>query len=120
MNEAYYWVFGTDGIISVRGYGASLPEELRGFPVICFKNSIYRVQINTLVTEDEYVYESVRKYILDAFRVLETAGAVRVEFPAWFIMDIYAVERSASEEPYWDVDQLLDSFLSLRGPEMIL
>ena len=120
MNEVCYLVFGTDGIVTLRGYDIPLPERFRGYPVIRIKDSVYRVQINTLVIENDDVRGMMRACILQAFKDFSEFGAVRVEFPAWYIMHIYAVERSAAEEPYWDPEQLVDSFLSLRGPEMIL
>ena len=122
MNEVYYLIFSPGKIVTIfRRPDDPLPREYYGLPYISMDDGIWSVVLTELVIQDEFVYEMIRAKIEEVISVLKAYGPVRVAFPVWDRMLIHlTVEPTENDYECADLDWLLDSFLSLRGPEIIL
>ena len=122
MNEVCYLVFTPGKITVVHGrQDSQLPKEFYEFPLMRIDEAVCEVVLNELVLQDELMYEMIRVNIEQVIRILGAYGPVRVAFPTWDRMLIFsAVKPTENDMKCSDLDQLLDSFLSLRGPEIIL
>ena len=119
MGEICYLVFKRSGILSFVGVDIKLPDQLVGYPVIRIDDDGVQVKLYDEI-EDEVVRRMVRAYIMKAIGEMREFGVPRLEFPCWDLMCIYAVKPESAQEPYWEPDQIIDSFLDLRGPEFMI
>ena len=119
MGEACsYLVFTEDTVAIFDGFG-DLPEPYSFYPRMKVTNRFAEVRLTDLVLESEIAKSLLHVNILEGIKTFGTVGHVRLEFPCWDVMFIYA-EEEKTEEEYHDVEQLVESFLTLHGPEFVL
>lgn len=123
MSDITCIVFVNGDVIVFRGEGnaLALPESLLGFPLM-ISNEYGTIVIlrKRIKNNDDYLL--LRVGILAIIELFRQTGVPRIEFPRWNEMLIYPVKpnEEITESKYWNSEQVVDSYLNLRGPEFII
>lgn len=123
MSDITCIVFVNGDVLVFRGKGNALvlPESLLDFPLIISNEYGTKVILRKRIKNiDDYVL--LREGILAIIELFRQTGVPRIEFPRWNEMLIYPVEpnEEITESEYWNREQVVDSYLNLRGPEFII
>ena len=124
MSEIIFLVF-TNGEKAVMLVGfQDLPEKYHGYPFIKITPSFSQVVLTELIEANKYSRELIREEILELIEFYGRTERACMEFPYWDTMFIYAMKpenvKRENMAEYEDIEQLVDSYLSLRGPEFII
>ena len=123
MSDITCIVFVNGDVFVFRGKGnaLALPESLLDFPLMISNEYGTKVILRKRIkNNDDYVL--LREGILAIIELFRQIGVPRIEFPRWNEMQIYPVEpnEEITESNYWNREQVVDSYLNLRGPEFII
>lgn len=123
MSDITCIVFVNGDVIVFRGEGnaLALPESLLGFPLMISNEYGTKVILRKRIkNNDDYLL--LREGILAIIELFRQTGVPRIEFPRWNEMLIYPVKpnEEITESEYWNREQVVDSYLNLRGPEFII
>lgn len=123
MNDITCTVFMNGDIFVFRGEGnaLALPESFLNYPLMISNEYGTKVILRKRIkNDDDYVL--LREGILAIIEMFRQIGVPRIEFPRWNEMLIYPVEpdQEIIETKYWNPEQVIDSYLNLRGPEFII
>jgi hypothetical protein len=124
MDETKYLVFvGDEKAILLNGI-QSLPEDLRGYPFIKMTSVYSQVMLMDLIEENEHSRKMIGEQIFKLIKFYGQVGRVCLEFPSWDMMLIYAVKPECLNlelgAEYKDIEQLVESYLYLFGPEFVI
>ena len=123
MSDITCTVFVNGDVFVFRGKGnaLALPESLLDFPLMISNEYGTKVILRKRI-KNNADYVLLRVGILAIIELFRQTGVPRIEFPRWNEMQIYPVEpnEEITESKYWNPEQVVDSYLNLRGPEFII